>query len=121
MDGFEKLGQTLSGHMSSTFEAKNRVCAETGVINADFSLQIPRFTTAIPKEDYRISKGLCVDYAPVVATTTGGGEGPHTHSVTIKFPDKLEKIKPGDEVLVMWIGNEPVIAAVLEKGSVLGK
>lgn len=119
MDGFEKLGHTLSGHMNTTFDAKNRVGLEIGLVNADFSLQMPRFETSIPKEDYKVGRNLCVDYInPIQVTTSASSEG-HTHSVSIPLPEGVKKIAPGDEVLVAWVGNEPVIICILEKGDVL--
>lgn len=57
---------------------------------------------------------------PIPSERTAGGEGTdgvHQHHVLI--PEKMRKLKPGDRVLVAWVGDDACIIDLILPGSVL--
>ncbi|MEF9974871.1 MAG: hypothetical protein RR296_06285 [Clostridia bacterium] len=74
---------------------------DIGEIQADKSLLCNTFDIPIPKDDYLICRSLAhgkIDTSPANS---------HTHTVTIP------KVKPGDHVLVAFVGNDAVVVDVL--------
>jgi len=66
-----------------------------GEITSNHELLCNSFPMAIPKSDYLICRSL---------SSSGGGS----------------KVKPGDRVLIAWVGNDPVVIdIIMEASSVL--
>lgn len=55
---------------------------------------------------------------PKPSQPTAGGDssdGMHQHHVLI--PEKMRSIKPGDRVLVAWVGDDPVVVDIILPGT----
>ena len=72
-----------------------------GGIQSDFSLKTNTFPIPIPKSDYLV---LLHTYCDIGATVTSDNQ--------LKIGKQLS-IKPGDRVLVAWVGNDAVVIDVL--------
>lgn len=80
------------------------------VINSDYSLLTNTFPIPVPKSDYTVCRGLTFGAAGAVLGTTKESEG-HSHEIGV--PEKLNSMKPGDRVLIAWVGNEAVVIDVI--------
>ena len=75
---------------------------ELGTIKSDYSLLCDSFPIPIPASDYLVCKRAMIGEAnSTLATTETAAE----HSHVIKTPEQLQSLKPGDRVLVAWVGN----------------
>lgn len=109
---------------------------ELGTIQNDYSLLTDHFPVPIPKGEYLICRSLSHDpNQPLTTTKEGQGNHPHgpsgehsqysgsgqhshpdtegTHVHDIVLPESMHPLKPGDRVLVAWIGAEPVIIDIV--------
>lgn len=106
--GTAKLANVLSRRMKS--ETSAPFCLDFGSIGPDFSLTTNTFPLPIPRKDYT----LCRHVAGMAVTINGGehgghenGNGNHDHSILVPA------VKPGDRVLVAWVGTEAVVIDVI--------
>lgn len=136
--GTSKLAGVLKGMAAG--EAAAPPVIELGTIQGDYSLLTDRFPIAIPRSDYLICRSLTLD-DPLTTTKEnqgqhahgpsgehGGhssGNGQHTHPETegahgheIKLPEKMQPLKPGDRVLVVWVndGTDAVVVDIVVPG-----
>lgn len=117
MNAKEALGNTLNSRMSAVMSSAVGVYLELGNITGSLGLQVARFPEVIPKGEYMVDITL---YSPTYRTTiethTHSDSG-HSHSGGAhdhRLPECFRKIKPGDRVLVAWVGTEPVVVAILQ-------
>lgn len=111
-----------------------------GVINGDMSLTTNSYDVKIPVDDYQVCRQLTLGakdkvlYKTQVAGQPNDGkhshgpsgehsqysgsgthshtdEAPHIHDVLIS--EKMRSIKPGDRVLVVWVGNDAVVVDII--------
>lgn len=106
--GTAKLANVLSRRMKSETSAPFPL--DFGSIGPDFSLTTNTFPVPIPRKDYM----LCRHVAGQAVATDGGEHGGHksgngTHEHIISVP----AVKPGDRVLVAWVGTEAVVIDVI--------
>jgi hypothetical protein len=140
MTGIEKFAYAMQLEMQRG--VKGNLILDFGTINDDYSLKTNTFGIPIPATDYLICRGISkavsasitIDsatagthahsYSTTSGTTSAGGDlhshsvsgttesaGGHIHSLTI--PDAETKLKPGDRVLVAWVGADAVIIDVI--------
>ena len=87
MNNIERLGDLLSNRMKETVHGNSSVTAELGTIGSNLSLSVTSIRNSIPKGQYMISRNVI-----------------------------LNGLEKGNRVLVVWVGNEPVVIDVV-KGS----
>ena len=117
----EKLGNTLNDRMNKVFSGRSSIVAELGTITSDGGLKVPSLSNTIPKGDYLINKTINRS-----ASDTAHGSGsdkitvPDHGSFTVTIGMDITvtipicPMGPGDRVLVLWCGNDPIVAAVLK-------
>ena len=115
-----RLGNQLLDRMKQTSQAAVPVTVEFGIINGDMSLSVDSINTPIPQEDYMISLHLAHDtYNTYEKGHSHSGEdhshsgGEHVHRV----PSVFRRLEPGDRVLVIWYGHEPVVVDIIVAGT----
>lgn len=124
-----RLGSVLSGRMNKTARENVPTTLELGVINNDMSLTTDGLSGRIEPRDYMVDIRLASDSCKTESATvslSGGthgghesGNGSHTHTGgehSHTLPKVYRGLKPGDRVLVAWVGNEPIVIAVLVSG-----
>jgi hypothetical protein len=125
-----RLGSIIAGRMQETAKGNIPTTLELGTINSDRSLTTDSLPARISPSDYMIDIRLTArsyDTDEATHTHTGGthgghesGSGSHTHdggSHKHGLPAAFRAVKPGDRVLVAWLGNEPVVVAVVVSGN----
>lgn len=134
----ERLGDTLAARMKKSAEAAVSITAELGIINGDLSLTVDSIPRKIPPEDYMISLALTHEnyytYNELNSSANAphhhaggehaqeGGSGAHTHDDGLhdhRVPSVFRRLKPGDRVLVIWVGFEPIIVDILVAGTTI--
>ena len=129
-----RLGDVIANRMNRAARANTSVTLELGTINSDLSLTTDGLNGRISKSDYLVDIRLTQDAYETSETThthTGGthsghetGTGNHTHDGgkhKHKLPASFRKLKSGDRVLVAWVGNDPVIVAIVVSGNTTTK
>lgn len=124
-----RLGNILAGQMQRSAKANIPTTLELGTINSDKSLTTDSLPARISPGDYMIDIRLTAgSYETEEASvslsggTHGGhesGSGSHTHDGGKHkhgLPSVFRSVKPGDRVLVAWIGNEPIVVAIVVSG-----
>lgn len=105
----QRLGETLANRMKKTSSAAVPTTVELGTINSNMSLTTDGLMSVIPKGDYMVNLMLSGAYSVSGGAHSHSGEsgadGSHSH--------QLGGLRAGDRVLVIWCGNEPVVAAVV--------
>ena len=133
-NNINKLGDVLAGHMRRTARANTQTTLELGTINGDMSLTTDGLDGRISKGEYMVDIRLTQDaYETSEAehTHSGGtheghesGSGSHTHDGgkhKHELPSSFRRLKAGDRVLVAWIGNDPIIVAIVVSGNTTTK
>lgn len=140
--GASKLGAVFTERIRNMNNLK-AAPLDFGVIQEDYSLKANNFDKPIPKGEYSVCRQLTLGETDTHLTftiaggnpkdgthnhgssgahthglTSGGahvhmGEGPHVHDVLI--PEKMRWLKPGDRVLLAWVGNEAVVIDIILK------
>lgn len=136
MDNKQKLAQILSGRMAVSARAAVPMTVELGIINEDLSLTVDSIARKIPPEDYMIDLTLTHEtyytYNELNSSAKAphhheggthpqqGGSGAHTHDDGLhdhRVPSVFRRLEPGDRVLVLWVGFEPIIVAIVVSGT----
>lgn len=100
---------------------------DLATIQADGSLLADNYPVPIPKSDYLICRALTNGKKDDVLAKTKPGQGGHEHGGCgigpghsggehvhdVLIPEKLRSVKPGDRVLVNWIGSEVVVIDIV--------
>lgn len=137
----QKLGNTLAKRMQRTASQAVPVTVELGTINGDLSLTTDSLVGNIAPQDYMIDLQLTHETyytynelnssanAPHVHEgaesqhTQAAGTGQHVHNSDglhdHRVPSVFRRLKPGDRVLVMWVGHEPIITAIVVSGETI--
>lgn len=128
-NNIQRLGDTLSRRMVRSANAAIPTTVELGTINSDLSLTTDGLGGKIPPSDYMIDLRLTHDTYLTSEEThqhEGGkhhqfsGDGYHTHNDGIhshRLPSVFRRPKAGDRVLVIWVGHEPIIVAIVVSGT----
>lgn len=134
-NGISKLANVIHKKISDS-NAQSSVWLDFGEIQKDGSLKTNKFDIPIPAGDYLICR--CASHKENILTQTKagqgqhphgpsgthgghtGGDGTHAHLATegshihdVVRPDSMRAIKPGDRVLVAWVGNDPVVIDII--------
>ena len=107
----QRLGNVLADRMNRTAQANSTLPLELGTINGDGSLKTDSLTGNISPADYMVDIRLTAASYETSKITLDGEE--HNH----KLPSAFRQLQAGDRVLVAWVGNEPVIVAILVSGN----
>lgn len=125
------LGNLLNGQMRRVQTAGTKTLLELGKINDDLSLSSDSLTGSIPTGEYMVSLHLKNNVDDALTTLVGShahsggthaqqtGSGAHTHSDgdhAHGLPQTMRGIKPGDRVLIAWVGVEPVVVDIVVSG-----
>lgn len=135
-----RLGDVLSKQMKKTSRAAVPTTVELGIINGNLSLTVDSIGTPIPQKDYMIDLRLTHEnyysYNELNSSAEaphhheGGGheqavgDGLHVHDDGLhdhRVPSVFRRLQPGDRVLVMWVGDEPIIVAIVVSGETITK
>lgn len=128
MSYFAALTELFHNQMQRIQRAGTETGFELGVIKSDLSLSVDSLKDPVPKEEYLLSlhlTGLTGNELHSIAIAhqhAGGGhvqavgDGVHTHADGTHhhvLPEPLRGIRPGDRVLVVWAGNQPVVLDIV--------
>ena len=140
-EGISKLCSVLQERMIKT-TAKPPLL-EFGEIQADYSLLTNTFPLSIPQKDYLVCRDLTRNpgerfsqtqeqqgmhsHGPSGGHAQEGGTGEHVHPGTegehlhdVILPGSMRWLKPGDRVLVAWVGNDAVVIDIILPATVIG-
>lgn len=140
--GASKLGAVFTERIRS-MNSLNAAPLDFGVIQEDYSLKANNFDKPIPKGAYSVCRQLTLGETDTHLTftiaegnpkdgthnhgTSGthsghlGGDGSHIHTNEgahrhdVLIPEKMRRLKPGDRVLLAWVGNEAVVIDIILK------
>ena len=134
-DGFGKLADALQERMKLV--AEKPLVLDFGTIGADWSLTTNTFPLPIPIGDYHVCRSLTFGGIGAVLGTTKVGQGTHPHGPSgthtqyegsgshshpssegahvhdTLISEKTRSMKPGDKVLVAFIGTEAVVIDIV--------
>lgn len=128
MNEIEKFGKMINSRVQQVGRAVKDAPPELGVINGDLSLSVSSLKNPIPHGDYMLCRQLTLGPTNADLTVTAV-DGRHTvwnpswpdtppftvvgkgedHSHVPLIPETMRWIKPGDRVLVAWVGTEAVV------------
>lgn len=100
--GYQKLAGVLHKKMTSTSEPE--IIIDFGEIQSNYSLKTNQFPIEIPPADYLVCRWATLKGTSFAQTQSGEN---------VIMPAKLQAIKPGDRVLVVWNGSDPVVVDIL--------
>ncbi|WP_339622381.1 hypothetical protein [Eubacterium sp.] len=110
-EGYAQLAKVLQNRVASAIvDSDANMAIDFGAIQADGSLTTNSLPTPIPSGSYLICGNL-------LSVSCGGGTSTiqgHSHSVSVDTP---QRIKRGTRVLVVWVGNDPVVIDVIHPAS----
>ena len=128
-EGVNKLARVMQKRMQDI--SASPLVLDFGSIQGDYSLKTNTFPIPIPKKDYMVLRQLTLGKKDDVLTKTqyegkendgthghvnaSPGDSAHRHDVLI--PEKMRQIKPGDRVLVAWVGNDAVVLDIVLPGT----
>ena len=109
-EGINKLAGVIQSRMHS-MNNKPQVL-DFGNLQSDMSLVTNRFPQPIPQSDYMVCRQL----------TLGPIDEPLTHTInsvekTVLVPEKMRSVKPGDRVLVAWVGDDVCVIDIILPGT----
>lgn len=111
-EGINMLAGILQSRMSAMSEQP--AILDIGEIGPDMSLNLNLFKQSIPQADYLVCRQLTLGATGAqLANTTQ--DAAHSHRVLI--PEKMRKLKPGDRVLVAWVGDDPCVIDIILPGT----
>ncbi len=123
-DGMNAFARVLNEQMKNA--AEKPLVLDFGVIQADFSLKTNTFLQPLPKDSYLVCRQLTLGSAGAWLTRTTDAVLPeemvpaHTHShPSVLVPESMRSIRPGDRVLVAWVGNDAVVIDIILPAAVI--
>ena len=123
MNEIEKFGKLMNQRARQVAGAYKDAPPELGVINGDWSLSVSSLSNTIPKGEYMVTLHLKTENTNenLTITATDGAhshvqsssqvEGDHSHVVLVG--ETIRGIQPGDRVLVVWVGTEPIVVDIV--------
>lgn len=140
LEGVNSLARVLTGQMKKTGESP--LVLDFGIVQGDYSLKTNTFPLPIPKTDYLICRNLTRGVTGDVLTQTKQGQGNHPHGSSgshgghdggdgahghpgsegihvhdVLLPENMRSVKPGDRVLVAWVGHDAVVMDIIYNAS----
>jgi len=128
MDNLTAFGELLNQQMQRVRKSEKQRVLELGTIKDDLSLTVDSLKDTIPKGDYLIALRLTALTGDdlrshVIAHVHEGGghsqysgSGVHSHTDGEHYhvlPEPLRGIRPGDRVVVAWIGGQPIVMDIV--------
>lgn len=133
--GINKLANVFQKKIS-TAASHSGVTLDFGEIQTDGSLKTNQFDVPIPASDYLVCRGISHKEEILSTTKAGQGQHPHgpggehgghssgtgshshgategTHNHDVLLPVSMHAVKPGDRVLVAWVGNDAVVIDII--------
>lgn len=114
-NNMNRLGDILAGQMKRTARANMQTSLELGTINGDMSLTTDGIDGRIGKDDYMVDIRLTQNSYETGDAACDGEY--HKH----KLPSAFRKLRAGDRVLVAWVGNDPIVVAIVVSGNTTTK
>lgn len=108
MNGVNKLANTIQERMRDMNDTPPVL--DFGTIQGDFSLLTNTFPLPIPQSDYMVCRSVALGKADDIITKTKIA-AVHTHDVFTG--ENLRWLKPGDRVLVAWVGDDPCVVDLI--------
>lgn len=111
----ERFGAMLSNRMKQTSSAAVPTTIELGRVNENMSITPDHLRVPIPKGEYMVNLMLTGSFTTASTGHTHGGAdhshggGEHSHAL----PSSFRGLRPGDRILILWSGNEPIVIAIL--------
>lgn len=105
-EGINKLAGVIQSRMKSMSDKPQML--DFGVIQSDMSLVTNQFPKPIPQTDYMVCRQLTLGATDSELTKT---KGSGTKNVLV--PEKMRSIKPGDRVLVAWVGDDACVVDII--------
>ncbi len=99
MDNLTAFGELLNQQMQNVRKAGEERTLEFGTIGDDLSLTVDSLKDVIPKGDYLLALRLTALTGDRLTSSE------HTHVL----PEPLRGIRPGDRVIVAWVGGQPIV------------
>ena len=112
MNQLTALAELLSERMQTVRKAGNPLLLELGRIQNDLSLSVDSLQDSIPKGDYLLSLSLI----SLTGENLRSQDIPCCYSGDSRshiLPESLRGIKPGDRVLVVWAGGQPIVTNII--------
>lgn len=104
----DSLGIQMDARMKDVFNRSFPWTLNLGKITSNGGLKIDSIGNVIPRGSYMVNVNFLNTEEESVSTTNVEG---HYHKVTI--PSQNKGLSTGDRVLVAWVGNEPIVVAVV--------
>ncbi len=133
-DGIGSLARTLKKQIGK--ETASPLILDFGDIGPQMELTTNSFPVPIPPDSYKVCRQLTLGPTDSKLTESMKDgvhklyqepypEQPHIrmdgvgeeHKHDIKIPEKMRSLKPGDTVLVAWIGSDAVIIDIVVEGA----
>lgn len=108
--GTNKLASVIQDRMKQANESP--LVLDFGTIGGDMSLKTNTFPLAIPQSDYMVCRSVALGKVDDVLYKTKENEPPPvlpTHKHDMLIGEKMRWLKPGDRVLVAWVGDDPCV------------
>ncbi len=128
MDNLTAFGELLNQQMQRVRRSGEERTLEFGTIGDDLSLTMDSLKDAIPKGEYLLALRLTAltgdnfkDHVISHVHEGGGhsqytGSGLHSHTDgehSHVLPEPMRGIRPGDRVLVAWVGGQPIVMDIV--------
>ena len=126
--GKEKLAGTIQKRMGQVANYGKTPTVELGNIMGDMSLKVDSNpANPFPPFDYMVCRHYWLDESESPPFTKTKKAGLHQHPIASNhqhpeaglhehiglFPKGLRPIEPGDRVLVVWAGSEPIVVDIV--------
>lgn len=102
--GIEALGNLMVQQTQRIVGSNEKLIVCLGTVNGDLSLTIDGIGGDVPKGQYMVSLHLTRPEKVVSEVADG-----HSHEVSTG----LRPLKSGDRVLIVFVGTEPIVTAIL--------
>lgn len=110
-EGYAQLAKVLQDRVASAIvDSDANMAIDFGAIQADGSLITNSLPVSIPSGSYLICGNLISARCDGGTSTVQG----HSHGVSVNTP---QRIRRGARVLVVWVGNDPIVIDVIHTAS----
>ncbi len=128
MNNITAFGELLNEQIQRVSKAGKGTALELGTLGGSLELIVDNLRDPVPKGEYLVSlhllglTGEALHSAACAHEHSGGGHaqytgnGVHTHSDGIHhhvLPEPLRGLRPGDRVLVAWVGGQPIVIDIM--------
>ncbi len=121
MDGVNQLANAIQERVQDMNNTPPVL--DFGTIQSDFSLLTNKFPLPIPQSDYLVCRSVAIGKPDDILYKTRdteprskvdyGGVPNTTHFHDVLIGNKIRQLKPGDRVLVAWVGDDPCVVDLI--------